>query len=147
MIRNNPAVNYSFINVEQLNTMVQSPTTCGTEVIRIPLVGCPNEPVPFSTEDITLYDGDVVFCSSPQRILYHRGLLPGARIPLPRDEDIDVIEAISMSTASAGGPLGSSGSVLSNGNVGSMREPTRVLILRKLPDGRQITIRVDLTEP
>ncbi len=144
VIRNNPSVNYSFINVEQLNAMVQAPGACGSEVIRIPLVGCPNEPVPFRTEDITLYDGDVVFVPRRNEYFTTGGLLPGARIPLPRDEDIDVIEAISMSTASAGGPLGASGSVLSSGNVGSMREPTRVLILRKLPDGRQLTIRVDL---
>lgn len=146
VIRNNGLADYRYINAEQLNLMVQQDLG-GTEiqnVIRIPLVGCPDQPIPFRTEDVVLQDGDVVFVPRRNEYFVTGGLLPGARIPLPRDEDIDVLEAIAMASGSVGGPLGQSGTVLSGGNVGNLKEPTRVLILRKLPDGRQLAIRVDL---
>ena len=117
---------------------------CGPGVTRIPLAGCPCEQVPFTEADITLNDGDVVYIARRNEYFTTGGLLPGGRVPLPRDEDIDVIEAIAMATGSPGGPLGQDGSVLANGRPGWIREPTRVLILRMLPDGRQMTIRVDL---
>ncbi len=146
VIRNSPSIDRRFINSEQLNLMIQQtiPGTDVPEVIRIPLVGCPDAPVPFRTEDIILEDGDVVFVPRRNEYFITGGLLPGARIPLPRDQDIDVLEAIAMSNGAVGGPLGVGGIALAGGRVGNMREPTRVLILRKLPDGRQIAIRVDL---
>ncbi|HBJ36776.1 MAG TPA: sugar ABC transporter substrate-binding protein [Planctomycetaceae bacterium] len=146
VIRHNGSADYRYINADQLNTMVIQGMV-GTEksnVIRIPLVGCPDQPLPFRAEDVVLEDGDVVFVPRRNEYFVTGGLLPGARIPLPRDEDIDVLEAIAMSTGSIGGPLGQSGAVLSGGRVGNLKEPTRVLILRKLPDGRQLAIRVDL---
>jgi protein involved in polysaccharide export with SLBB domain len=146
VIRNNPSLDYRFINAQQLNLMIQ-PSMAGSyapEVIRLPLVGCPDAPVPFRTEDVILEDGDVVFVPRRNEYFIAGGLLPGGRVPLPRDEDIDVLEAIAMANGSVGGPLGLSGAALIGGRVGNLREPTRVLILRKLPDGRQIPIRVDL---
>ena len=64
--------------------------------------------------------------------------------PMPRDEDIDVIEAIALANGSVGGPLGQSGVALAGGTPGYMVRPTRVIILREMPDGRQLPIRVDL---
>jgi hypothetical protein len=63
---------------------------------------------------------------------------------MPRDEDIDVIEAIALANGSVGGPLGQSGLALAGGQPGHMVKPTRVIILRETPDGRQVPIRVDL---
>ena len=113
-------------------------------VTRIPLVGCPGAALPFDPAEVILHEGDVLFVPRRHEHFVTGGMLPGARIPLPRDEDIDVLEAIAMSTGSVGGPLGLSGEMLSGGAPGHMREPTRVLVLRKLPDGRQLPIRVDL---
>ncbi len=146
VIRNNPSNDHRFISAEQLNQMIQNlmPGTDSPAVIRIPLVGCPDQPVPFRPQDVILHDGDVVFIPRLNEYFVTGGLLPGARIPLPRDEDIDVLEAIAMSTGSVAGPLGQSGTALTSGNVGNLKEPTRVMILRKLPDGRQLQIRVDL---
>lgn len=146
VIRNNGLADYRYVNADQLNLMVQQGALVSENqnVIRIPLVGCPDQPIPFRTEDVVLQDGDVVFIPRRNEYFVTGGLLPGARIPLPRDEDIDVLEAIAMSTGSVGGPLGQSGTVLAGGRVGNLKEPTRVLILRKLPDGRQLAIRVDL---
>ena len=68
----------------------------------------------------------------------------GAKIPLPRDEDVDVLEAIALARGSVGGPLGKSGLALSPGSPGQMVRPSRATVIRKLPDGRQFMIRVDL---
>ena len=114
-------------------------------VICIPLTGHPCSELPFTPADVILEEGDVVYV--PRRhneYFYTGGLLAGARIPLPRDEDIDVIEAIALATGSTGGPLAQSGTALAAGTPGHMVKPTRVIILRELPCGDQIQIRVDL---
>jgi protein involved in polysaccharide export with SLBB domain len=146
VIRNLGEAERTYFTPEQLQAWTQQVSIdgCGPQVTRIPLVGCAGAPLPFTTNDILLNDGDVVFVPRRSEHFVTGGLLPGARIPLPRDEDVDVIEAIAIATGSVGGPLGQSGSVLADGSPGFMREPTRVLILRKLPDGRQLPIRVDL---
>lgn len=114
------------------------------QVIRIPLTGCPGEGAPFSMKDVIVEDGDVVFVPRREEYFYVGGLVAGAKIPLPRDEDIDVIEAVALASGSVGGPLGQSGQALATGTPGHMVRPTRVIILRELPDGRQLPIRVDL---
>ncbi|HQZ68805.1 MAG TPA: hypothetical protein PLY87_27145, partial [Planctomycetaceae bacterium] len=112
--------------------------------VRIPLTGCPGEGLPFRQADVTLDDGDVVYVPRREEYFYIGGLVKGAKIPMPRDEDIDVIEAISLATGSVGGPLGQSGQALAQGTPGYLIKPTRVIILREMPDGRQLPIRVDL---
>ena len=114
------------------------------QVVRIPLTGCPGEELPFRPCDIILEDGDVVYVPRREEYFYVGGLLAGAKIPMPRDEDIDVMEAIALANGSTGGPLGQSGQALAQGTPGHMVRPTRVIILREMPDGRQLPIRVDL---
>jgi len=114
------------------------------QVIRIPLTGCPGEGLPFTQADIQLDSGDVVYVPRRNEYFYIGGLITGAKIPLPRDEDIDVIEAIALANGAVGGPLGQSGQALAGGTPGHMVRPTRVIILREMPDGRQLPIRVDL---
>lgn len=114
------------------------------QVVRIPLTACPGEETSFSAKDIIVEDGDVVYVPRREEYFYVGGLVAGAKIPLPRDEDIDVIEALALANGSVGGPLGLSGQVLASGTPGHMVRPTRVIILRELPDGRQLPIRVDL---
>ena len=114
------------------------------QVVRIPLTGSPGEGLPFTQADVQLDDGDVVYVPRREEYFYIGGLVGGAKIPLPRDEDIDVIEAISLANGSVGGPLGQSGQALAQGTPGHVVRPTRVIILREMPDGRQLPIRVDL---
>lgn len=114
------------------------------QVVRIPLTGCPGESLAFSAKDVIVEDGDVVYVPRREEYFYVGGLVAGAKIPLPRDEDIDVIEAVALANGSVGGPLGQSGQALSSGTPGHMVRPTRVIILREMPDGRQLPIRVDL---
>lgn len=119
------------------------------EATRIPLKLCPDEPIPFSSEDVLLEDGDVVYIE-PRRdeYFYTGGLLPGRQIPMPRDEDLDVLEAIAIAQGSVGGFGGTqSVTVLRAGaGVGNIIPPTRVLVIRKLPNGQQLQIRVNLTD-
>ncbi len=67
-------------------------------------------------------------------------------MPLPRDEDIDILEAISM----IGGPLlngGVNGNNLSGGIVGAglgNPSPNLLTVIRRTPNGQQVPIRVDL---
>lgn len=67
---------------------------------------------------------------------------------MPRDEDLDVLEAVSLANGSIGG-LGATSSVAvlrAGAGVGNIIPPTRVLILRKSPNGEQLPIRVDLAK-
>ena len=60
------------------------------------------EPLDFGLEDVILHNGDVVFVdAAPVDTFYTAGLLPSAEHILPRDYDLDVIEAV----ARARGPM------------------------------------------
>lgn len=135
------------INQDSLDAMIaryRGGADCGPSVIRIPLFLYPNDPLPFGPKDVVLDDGDVVFVPRRNEYFYTGGLLRGGKIPMPADEDLDVLEAIALAQGSTAGPLAQSGAALAGGSPGHIVKPSRVLILRKLPDGSQIAIRVDL---
>ena len=113
------------------------------QVVRIPLRVFPDEPLPFSEEDILLEDGDVVYLP-PREIenFYTGGMLPGGKIPLPRDQETDILEAIALVSGSTGGP--STNTAIFRTGPGNVIPPTQALVVRKLPSGQQIRIRVDL---
>ena len=119
------------------------------QAIRIPLKLCCGEAVPFASEDIVLHDGDVLYIEPRrQEYFYTGGLLPGGQIPIPRDEDLDVIEAAALANGSIGGLAGTGAAAVlrAGAGVGNIIPPTRVLILRKLPNCQQLPIRVNLTQ-
>jgi hypothetical protein len=105
-------------------------------------------PLPFSREDIVLNDGDVVFVEKRiEAHFYTGGLLNAGKIPLPRDEDIDIMEAIALSNTGVGGlsgqiAVGQQGQ-FSNG-PGNICPPTRARVIRKISDCQQVVIDVDL---
>lgn len=115
--------------------------------VRIPLRVRPDEPLTFTEEDIILNDGDTLYIEARDTEVYYTGgLLGGAQIPLPRDYDLRVTDAI----AQIRGPLFNGGfsqtafvaqAVLSG--VGRP-SPSLVTVIRRLPNYRTITIRVDL---
>ncbi len=113
------------------------------QLIRIPLRVDPDAPVPFTEDDIILEDGDVVYLP-PREVenFYTGGQLPGGKVPLPRDRDTDVLEAIALVNGASGGP-GTNAAIFRTG-PGNVFPPTRALIVRKLPNGQQLRIRVDL---
>jgi protein involved in polysaccharide export with SLBB domain len=115
----------------------------------IPLRVYPDQAPPFAPEDVILEAGDVVYLQTRQtEYFFSGGLLPAGQIPLPRDYDLDVIGAVSLATGSVGGPAGGVAASSSNFkgiyNPGNIVPPSRVLVLRTLPNGEQIEIRVDL---
>lgn len=121
----------------------------GLEVVRIPLRLKPGVKVPFTPEDVRLGDGDALFIETREtELFYTGGLLPAGEFVLPRDYDLDVLEAI----AQARGPLlngGQSGSnnlgVAISPGVGAPN-PTCLTIIRRWPEGKAIIIRVDVAK-
>jgi protein involved in polysaccharide export with SLBB domain len=120
--------------------------TPGRNFVRIPLRLCPGEPIPFSPEDVVLHTGDIVFIEARKGdVFYTAGLLPAGAYPLPRDYDLDVVDAV----AAIGGPM-VNGAFGGNNLQGSIVQPgigfpspSLLTVLRQTPCG-QMHIRVDL---
>ncbi len=114
----------------------------GANVIRIPLRLPFGEAPQISEADITLYDGDIVFIASrDDELFYTGGLLGGGEYTLPRDRDIDILEAIAIAEQSQNSQQGAGRSAL-NGDVSI--SPSEAIVLRKLPNRTQVPILVNL---
>lgn len=115
--------------------------------IRIPLKLPPGAPVPFRPEDVILQTGDILFIEARDtEFFYTGGLLFSGQYPLPRDYDLDVVEALALvrGTLVNGGQNANNftGQILSAG-IG-FPNPSLVSVIRRTPGGGQVTIRVDL---
>jgi hypothetical protein len=115
-------------------------------VIRIPVRLDPGQSPNITDEDIKLYDGDIIFIESrSSEVFYTGGLLGGGEYMLPRDRDLRVTEAVSVAQAriQSGGIITGIGGVSAlNGDVSI--SPSRVIIRRRLDDGRVVPLEVDL---
>ena len=116
---------------------------------RIPLRVYPDQPLAIREDDIVLLDGDIVKIEARDtEVYYTAGLIGGGQFQLPRDYDLDVIQAI----AQVRGPLANGGfsqtAFVANSTSGGVGNPSPslVTVLRQLPDSRQIPIRVDLNK-
>lgn len=117
-------------------------------VVRIPIRYYPEQPPSFTTEDIILKSGDIVMVQSRDREqFYVGGAIGGGAHPIPRDYDIDILQAVAI----AGGSFGSGGSGLaragqlnSGGNVATPIPPSRAIVIRKTCNGQTVAIRIDL---
>jgi protein involved in polysaccharide export with SLBB domain len=119
------------------------------ESVRISLRLSPGEQVSFRPEDVILQTGDIVLIESRDtEVFYTGGLLPSGEFPLPRDYDLDVLEAIArVQGPIASGGLQTNNFVLASSLVGQGiggPSPSLVVILRQMPGGGQVPIRVDL---
>ncbi len=115
---------------------------------RIPLRAPPHTSPPFRPEDVILGDGDVLMIPArEERLFYTGGLLPPGEHILPRDKDLDVLSAV----ARVRGPSFNGDFQVSNlsGTVvlPGIGQPSASLltVIRRLPDGGQVPIRVDLS--
>jgi hypothetical protein len=117
--------------------------------IRIPLRLAPGEQPTFSEQDIMLFDGDVLFVDSrDHEFFYTGGLLGGGQFNLPRDYDLDVLDAIAIAEGHYGRnfinrPTKALGGV-SILNKDVTAGASQVVVFRKLPDGQEIPIKIDL---
>lgn len=117
------------------------------ERTRIPLRVYPDQQLVIREEDIILKEGDVVLIQARDtEVYYTAGLLGAGETILPRDRDLNVIQAI----AQVRGPLlnGSftQNAFVANSVANGVGNPNASLcvVLRQLPDRRQLPIRVDL---
>ena len=114
-------------------------------VIKIPLRVGPKDPVvQLSEQDIILDSGDIVFVRSREtEVFYTGGLLPGGQWPIPRDYDIDVLQAMAMAGGNVGSTAGATERAFMSLGVGAIFPPTRALVLREIC-GEQVAIEVSL---
>jgi protein involved in polysaccharide export with SLBB domain len=126
---------------------LQSLAGAGGQTIRIPLRLRPGEPLPFRPEDVILRTGDILYIQARDtEVFYTAGLLPAGEFVLPRDYDLDVVEAV----ARVRGPLinggfgfnNLTGSILNQG-IG-FPSPSLLTVLRRTPGGGAVPIRIDL---
>jgi protein involved in polysaccharide export with SLBB domain len=147
-------------NVEQdpaalLHAFESAPPGCnplaavelGRSITRIPVRMRPGEPLPFRPEEVVLRTGDIVFIEARDtEVWYSGGLMLPAEHVLPRDRDLDVLQAVSQ----AGLPLVNGGVTLNNlsGSITStglgFPSPSLLSVIRRTPNGGQVVIRVDL---
>jgi len=124
-----------------LETGVDSP------IVRIPLRIRPGEVPSFGPEDVILHDGDAVLIEARElEFFYTAGLLPPGEHVMPRDFDLNIIQAVTR----VRGPLingafsqsNLSGFIIPRG-IGNP-SPSLLTVLRPMPGGGQVAIRVDL---
>jgi len=151
-----PALQYGNVMPDPgWNSMLENfdPTIDNPNIIRIPVRLGPGEQPNITEELITLYDGDIVFIDSREtEVFYTAGLLGGGQYTLPRDYDLGVLEAVSIAEGrTTGGGGGGNGLNRSIGGVSALNHDvsnsaSRLAILRTLPNGKRITIEVDLNK-
>lgn len=127
------------------------PTVDNPRVVKIPIRLAAGENVHFTEEDIILEKGDIVFIESREtEIFYTGGLLGGGQYTLPRDYDLDVLGAISIGQGGGGGQQGQSrANQYSVGGFSALNQDVSIsasdcVILRQMPNGTQVPIKVDL---
>jgi len=136
-----------YADPQALQRSLEQGPHAGTGWVRIPLRLRPGEAPPFRPEDVVLRDGDIVFIEARDtEVFYTGGLLPTRQWSLPRDYDLDVVQAVAfISGPMVNGAFNTnnlSGNVLQTGL--GFPSPSLITILRKTPGGGQIPIRVTL---
>lgn len=117
----------------------------GRHVVRIPIRLGPGETADIRPEDVILYDGDIVFIESRDtEVFYTGGLLGGGQYTLPRDYDLDILQALSLAQSRTTGGVGNAIGGVSALNNDVSISPSTAIVLRKLPDGGEVPIKIDL---
>lgn len=116
-------------------------------VTRIPLRMFPEDQLKISESDITLREGDIVVVEATQTEFYSTGgVITSRQWPLPRDYDLSVLQALAIANAPiVNGGFTQTAFVAQAFSTGlGTPSPALCTILRPLPNGQQINIRVDL---
>ncbi len=116
-------------------------------ITRVPLKIFPDQKLTISEADITLNDGDILrIPGRDAEVFYTGGILSSRSFAIPRDYDLDIVQAIAI----AGGPIVNGGfnqnAFVAQSFATGIGTPSPVLVnvLRKLPNGQQVNIRIDL---
>ena len=129
--------------------MTPPPLPDDPSAIRIPLRYPPTEIPQFNEDDVILQDGDIVYIEARDtEFFYTGGILPGGQFPIPRDYDLDIMGAMALAGQGVGGTKSTGGgaaATLLGGGFGGA-SPTQLYIFRKLRNGKEVTISVDLVE-
>jgi protein involved in polysaccharide export with SLBB domain len=113
----------------------------GSNVVRIPLRLQDCEPLNITERDVILHDGDILFIASrDDEVFYTGGLLGGGEYNLPRDRDLDILEAIAIAESAQRSQQSGRSALNSDVSI----SPSQAIILRKLPNNTQVPILVDL---
>lgn len=121
-------------------------TLANQRVTKIPVRLAPGEQTQFTERDIILEDGDIVFIESRDtEIFYTGGLLGGGQYTLPQNYDLDVLGAVAIAQAgrASGGATRATGGITALNNDVTI-SASQAVILRKMPNGSQVPIKVDL---
>ena len=127
---------------QNINLIASGQLCFGPNVIRIPLRVMEFEPLQIQQCDVILGDGDIVFIGSrDDEVFYTGGLLGGGEFNLPRDRNLDILEAIAIAEAQQQQGAGAGRSAL---NADVSISPSQAIVLRRLPNDTQVPILVDL---
>ena len=135
------------LQTEKTRTLQSAEVGCPGQIIRIPLRWPPDKKLPFKPEDVLLNPGDVVYLEARDiELFYTGGLLPRGEHILPRNTDLDVVQAVAQNLG-----LLVSGAISSSATNGvvvapgiGQPSPSLLTVIRRLPGGGQIPILVDL---
>ena len=125
---------------------IGDPTLANQSVTKIPVRLAPGEQTRFTEREVILEDGDIVFIESRDtEIFYTGGLLGGGQYTLPRDYDLDVLGAVAIAQSgrTAGNATRATGGITALNNDVTI-SASQAVILRKMPNGSQVPIKVDL---
>ena len=120
-------------------------------ILTIPLRVKPGVVPELTKEEVTLHDGDIVYIESREAEVYYTGgmLSPGQH-QLPRDYDLDAIQAMALAgngLGSVNGGRGGGGGGMGNRfGIQTQVPPGLLYILRKTPCNGQVAIEVDLAK-
>lgn len=145
--QSNAALVQALPNLEPGEQLESVSDDLGIKVDYIPVRWAKDEPLPFAPEDAILHEGDVVLLESRVTDYYYTGgLLPSGQQVLPRDYDLDVVEAVAQVNGTlVNGAFGGNNfnGLLIQPGIGNPN-PSALTVIRHTPDGGQIPIRVDL---
>jgi hypothetical protein len=126
------------------------PTIRNPRVTKIPMRLAPCEPVCFAPQDVLLADGDIVFIESREPdYFYTGGLLGVGQFELPRDYDVDFLDAISVAEGRRAKMTFQYPPNKAIGGVSVLNQDvtvgaSKVIIQRTLENGCLVNIEVDL---
>ncbi|MGH7171625.1 MAG: polysaccharide biosynthesis/export family protein, partial [Gemmataceae bacterium] len=120
----------------------------GGSVVTIPLRAKPGQPLPIHPQDVVLHDGDALFVPArEERLFYTGGLLGSGEHIMPRDKDLDVLQAVARTRGVMFNGAFSTSNLTGNVLLPGLGQPSPSLltVVRRGPKGcGQFSIRVDL---